>query len=104
MFHYTQPSVVPMILQGGLKMSSQGLGDGGVYFSTLSPCSYGLGSETSARLGNLDGSEDALIKDCFGVERLPEYKNMGKLDAVLVYAITPVALQPAPGGRDNAKM
>jgi len=39
LFHYTQPSVVPMIFKGGLRMSSQGQGDGGVYFSTLSPCS-----------------------------------------------------------------
>lgn len=76
-------------------MSTQGQGDGGVYFSTKSPVSYGLGKSTY---------EEAIIRDCFGVERLNEYRGQGKLDAVLVYCCEPSILQPAPGGRDNAKM
>ena len=44
-FHYTQPSLAPLILSAGLRMSTQGQGDGGVYFSTLSPASYELGSQ-----------------------------------------------------------
>lgn len=51
---------------------------------------------------SLELYEDALIKDCFGVERLLEYKGLGKLEALLVYAIPVGCLQPAPGGRDNA--
>ena len=37
LYHYTSESVLPLIAQGGLLMSTQGQGDGGVYFSTLSP-------------------------------------------------------------------
>jgi hypothetical protein len=33
-----------------------------------------------------------------------EYKGQGKLDVVIIYAISPLALQPAAGGRDNAKV
>ena len=34
LYHYTVPAVVPFILEGGFRMSTQGQGDGGVYFST----------------------------------------------------------------------
>ena len=34
MYHYTVPAVAPFILEGGFRMSTQGQGDGGVYFST----------------------------------------------------------------------
>jgi hypothetical protein len=95
LFHYTHPSVVPLILRGGLRMSTQGQGDGGVYFSTKSPVSYGLGKRTY---------EESIVRDCFGIERLKEYQGQSKLDAVLVYACEPSILLPAPGGRDNAKM
>jgi hypothetical protein len=101
LYHYTQVSVASLILKTGLRMSRQGQGDGGVYFSTLGPCSYGLGS---SELGSNELYEEMIIKDCFGVERLLEYKGQGKLDVVIVYAISPMALQPAPGGRDNAKV
>mmetsp|Transcript_33577 Transcript_33577/g.39454 ORF Transcript_33577/g.39454 Transcript_33577/m.39454 type:complete len:411 (+) Transcript_33577:2-1234(+) len=76
-------------------MSTQGQGDGGVYFSTLGPCSYGLGTYEY---------EENLIRDCFGVERLEEYKGQGRLSAVIVSACHPALLQPAPGGRDRAKV
>jgi len=102
LYHYTMPSIVPSILRGGLRMSTQGQGDGGVYFSTLGPCSYGMGSAFHKENNSLDRYEDALIKDCFGVERLAEYKGTDKLEALLVYAIPVGCLQPAPGGRDNA--
>jgi hypothetical protein len=92
--------VAPLILAGGLRMSRQGQGDGGVYFSTLGPCSYGLGRSEEAT----EAYEDSIIKDCFGIERLHEYKGQGKLDVVIIYAISPLALQPAAGGRDNAKV
>jgi len=95
LFHYTQPSVVPLILQGGLRMSTQGQGDGGLYLSTKSPVSYGLGKRSY---------EEAIIRDCFGIERLDEYKGQGKLDAVLVCGCEPSIFLPAPGGRGNAKM
>ena len=95
---YTSLSLAPLILSGGLRMSTQGQGDGGVYFSTLSPVSYGLGSQTTAEY------EENLIVDCFGKERLEEYRGKHKLDLVLVYGIEPALLQQAPGGRANAKM
>jgi len=34
LYHYTMPAVAPFILGGGFRMSTQGQGDGGVYFST----------------------------------------------------------------------
>jgi hypothetical protein len=95
LYHYTQPSLVKLMLTGGLRMSTQGQGDGGVYFSTLGPCSYGLGTFDY---------EENLIRDCFGAERLEEYKGEGRLTAVFVYACHPLLLQPAPGGRDKAKV
>eukprot|EP00615_Pteridomonas_danica_P010831 CAMPEP_0114328780 /NCGR_PEP_ID=MMETSP0101-20121206/631_1 /TAXON_ID=38822 ORGANISM="Pteridomonas danica, Strain PT" /NCGR_SAMPLE_ID=MMETSP0101 /ASSEMBLY_ACC=CAM_ASM_000211 /LENGTH=344 /DNA_ID=CAMNT_0001458209 /DNA_START=3088 /DNA_END=4118 /DNA_ORIENTATION=+ len=45
LYHYTSRSVASLILQSGLRMSSQGQGDGGVYVSTLGPASYGLGTD-----------------------------------------------------------
>lgn len=38
LYHYTSMAVAPMIMKGGLRMSTQGQGDGGVYFSTKGPC------------------------------------------------------------------
>jgi hypothetical protein len=85
MFHYTSSNVAEMILQGGLRMSTQGQGDGGgVYFSTFGPASYGLGT---------GDYEVNIIKDCFGVERLSEYEGKGKLDVVLVYGCEGAVLQ-----------
>ena len=44
LFHYTATSVVDLIIKNGLRMSTQGQGDGGVYFSTLGPASYKIGT------------------------------------------------------------
>jgi hypothetical protein len=95
LFHYTSLSVLPLILEGGLRMSTQGQGDGGVYFSLKSPLSYGLGTPQY---------EENIIKDCFGVERVQEYLGKGKLDVLVVYGCEANVLTQAPGGRDNAKM
>jgi len=95
LFHYTDPKFASLILQSGLRMSSQGQGDGGVYVSTQGPASYGIGSP---------GYEDNIIKDCFGVERLQEYLGKGKLDVILVYGCCAQILDQTPGGRLNAKM
>jgi hypothetical protein len=84
LYHYTAPKVASMILQSGLRMSTQGQGDGGVYVSTQGPASYGLGS---------DEYEDNIIKDCFGVERIDEYRGKGKLDVIIVYGCAPDILQ-----------
>jgi hypothetical protein len=65
-------------------MSTQGQGDGGVYVSTLGPASYGLGT---------DDYEVNIIKDCFGVERIEEYKGKGKLDVVIIYGCEGAVLQ-----------
>jgi len=48
LFHYTSHSVAALILEGGLRMSTVGQGDGGVYFSTLGPASMGLGKVCGA--------------------------------------------------------
>jgi hypothetical protein len=95
LYHFTSPPVAPSILKGGFRMSTQGLGDGGVTFANLGPASYDLGSPEY---------EDNIISDCFGKERLEEYRGQHKLDVCLVYGMEPSVLQQAPGGRDNAKM
>jgi hypothetical protein len=95
LYHYTVPAVAPFILKGGFRMSTQGQGDGGVYFSTLGPASYDLGTPKY---------EENIIVDCFGRERLEEYRGKHKLDVCLVYGAHPSILQQAPGGRENAKM
>jgi hypothetical protein len=92
---YTQVQIFPLILKTGFRMSTQGQGDGGVYFSTLGPAAYKLGT---------DKYEENIIVDCFGEERLEEYKGKGMLDLCLVYGAEPGVLSQAPGGRDNAKM
>jgi hypothetical protein len=76
LYHYTSLSVAPLIMKGGLRMSTQGQGDGGVYVSTQGPASYGLGT---------DDYEVNIIKDCFGLSRVAEYKGKGCLDVVIIY-------------------
>jgi len=48
--------------------------------------------------------EENIIVDCFGKERLEEYRGKHKLDVMFVYGAHPNILEQAPGGRDNAKM
>lgn len=76
LYHYTSPSVAPLILKGGLRMSTEGQGDGGVYVTTQGPASYGIGSADY---------EVNIIKDCFGASRIDEYLGKGNLDVILVY-------------------
>ena len=95
LYHYTVPAIRDLILQGGFRMSTQGQGDGGVYFSTMGPASYGLGTGEY---------ESNIIVDCFGASRLDEYRGKHKLDLLFVYGAEPRALNQAPGGRDNAKV
>jgi len=95
LYHYTAPFVGPLVLEGGFRMSTQGQGDGGVYFSTVGPAGYGLGTNDYER---------NIIIDCFGKERVDEYLGKGNLDVCLVYGCHPRVLIQAPGGRDNAKM
>jgi hypothetical protein len=132
LYHYTSPSVASLILKGGLRMSTQGQGDGGVYFSLKGPASYGYGLDaitrptpttTTATTNNANsippslstsGSdknsgetsdmdyESRLIIDCYGKERLHEYYGKNMLSLVLVCAIEEGILTKAPGGRDNA--
>ena len=40
LYHYTMPALGQLILDSGLRMSTQGQGDGGVYFSLLGPASF----------------------------------------------------------------
>ena len=94
-YHYTAPFLGPLIAETGFRMSTQGQGDGGVYFSLQGPVAYGLGSP---------GYEENIIVDCFGESRLEEYHGKGKLELVFVYGADPSVLTIAPGGRDNARM
>lgn len=43
-FHYTFQNLAPLILKTGLRMSTQGQGDGGVYVSVSSPASQWIGT------------------------------------------------------------
>jgi len=95
LYHYTSLANADIIAAGGLRMSTQGQGDGGVYFSTLGPASYDIGSPNY---------EKNIIIDCFGKSRVGEYLGKGKLDLCLVYSVEPGILQQAQGGRDNAKV
>ena len=76
LYHFTQPFLGPLITESGFRMSTQGQGDGGVYFSTLGPSCYELGSPQY---------EDNIIVDCFGVSRLEEFRDKQKLDLCIVY-------------------
>ena len=40
LYHYTQLALGELILNSGLRMSTQGQGDGGVYLSLLGPASF----------------------------------------------------------------
>ena len=90
LYHYTQSDLFPLIQKMGFRMSTQGQGDGGVYFSTLGPAAYALGT---------DLYEENIIVNCFGPERLDEYKGKGMLDLCLVYGADPRVLRQAPGER-----
>lgn len=56
---------------------------------------YGLGTKEY---------EHNIILDCFGNERMNEYKGQGRLNAVIVACCHTMVLQAAPGGRDKAKV
>lgn len=91
-YHYTTPQAVPLIAKSGLRMSAPKIfrgraSGGGVYFSSLGPCSYGLGGPEHSATGELHAYQEALVKDCFGVHRMHEFKGTSKLAAVLVYAL-----------------
>jgi hypothetical protein len=40
LYHYTMPALGELILNSGLRMSTQGQGDGGVYLSLLGTASF----------------------------------------------------------------
>jgi hypothetical protein len=83
LYHFTQSKTVSLIMRNGLRMSTQGQGDGGVYFSTLGPASFEFGTPDY---------EENIIRTCFGVHRMNEYRGLSKLDAVVIYACSPLAL------------
>ena len=63
-------------------MSTQGQGDGGVYFSTRGPASYGLGSHLY---------EDNIIVDCYGT--VVEKKKTSPEHSTVSAAAPPHALR-----------
>jgi hypothetical protein len=74
LYHYTTVPAAASILKTGLRLPSKG--EGGVYFSTQGPCSYGVYTSHY---------ETNIIKEWFGIERLQELKGKGHFDAVIVY-------------------
>jgi len=95
LYHYTNTLAAPFILDKGLKMSNTQQGDGGVFFSSLGPASYGLGTIYY---------ESNIIIDCYGKEFIEEYENKHKFDVVIVYEINPKLIEPVPGGKRNSFM
>ena len=86
-YHYTSPLSAPLILRGGLRISTkQGQSDGGVSFRHAT---YGLGSPDI---------EENIINDCFDKERLDEYRGKHKLDECFVCGVEP---GPAGPGRSR---
>jgi hypothetical protein len=87
-----------------------------VYFSTLGPASYGIGSESYEKNIIIDCKLScrvlsakpqvilSLERPGFGKERVEEYVGKNKLDLIIVYGLDPSILTQAPGGRDNAKV
>ena len=93
LFHYTTEFVAPFIDRGGLLMSASGPGNGGAYFSTKGPVSYGLGTPQY---------EDNVINDCFGsfgdeAKVLEEMKGKHFVDVCFVYGVEPRAARAVPG-------
>jgi hypothetical protein len=96
----------------GLAMSTQGQGDGGVYFATKGPASLKVllarprrvdrASQTRVQIGDKEYEQNIIVA-CFGKERMQEYLGKGKVDVCIVYAIDPRLLQQAPV-RDYARM
>ena len=72
-YHYTMNAIAPLIFQRGLRMSTQGQADGGVYFSSLESVTYDLESTMY---------EDNVIIDCFDKEMLEEYRGKHKTRCV----------------------
>jgi len=93
-YHYTKIEIAILIIKSGFKIystkdngnssnSSGGSGSGGVYFSTLGPASYDLGSPEY---------EENIIIDCFGIEKLEEMRGKHQVDVCMVYGIDPLIL------------
>jgi len=95
LYHYTTSDVVDSILSLGLRMSTSGQGDGGVYFSTKGPASYGIGTKEY---------ETNMISDVFGEESLHHYREKGKLDVLIVYGADPCSIERAPDSKDSLRM
>jgi hypothetical protein len=79
-YHYTSIDCALLILKTGFRYScsDHNSNSGGIHFTTLGPCSYGVHTKQY---------ETNIIKDCFGVERLRELKGKGLMDAVVVYGV-----------------
>jgi hypothetical protein len=99
LYHYTTEYVAPFIDKGGVLMAAMGPGDGGVYFSTKGPLSYGLGTPEY---------EENLLRDCFGSfgdedKVLEEMRGKHLVDVCFVYGVEPRAVRAVPGPTRFAK-
>jgi hypothetical protein len=76
MYHYTSTITAKLIIENGLRMSTHRQNEGGVFFTNLGPCAYGM---------HTSQYELNIIKDFHGIEKLQELKGKGNFDAVIVY-------------------
>jgi hypothetical protein len=95
LFHYTSLHAAAIIVKKGLRMNSidhshhdianifAGVGGrvgstngGGVYFTTKSPASYGVGTKSY---------EVNLLKDLYNIENVEKFRGSGKVSVVIVY-------------------
>ena len=93
-YHFTDPAYAASIQAQGLRMSTQGHGDG-VCFSLLGPASYGVGSPQYG---------ERLSTAILGEGRIKKTRGPRSLDLIVVYAIDSCLLSRAPGIRDDAVM
>jgi hypothetical protein len=94
-YHYTLPAAAEAIAEKGFRYSFHSVKDVGIYFTTLSPASYGLGCSEY---------EENLTADTLNPENLQNMRGGHKFDACFVYAAEPRVLRQAPGGRNTSVM
>eukprot|EP00615_Pteridomonas_danica_P014873 CAMPEP_0114398952 /NCGR_PEP_ID=MMETSP0102-20121206/15255_1 /TAXON_ID=38822 ORGANISM="Pteridomonas danica, Strain PT" /NCGR_SAMPLE_ID=MMETSP0102 /ASSEMBLY_ACC=CAM_ASM_000212 /LENGTH=477 /DNA_ID=CAMNT_0001560531 /DNA_START=460 /DNA_END=1893 /DNA_ORIENTATION=+ len=109
LYHYTTLPAALLIMKNGLRMSSGELsstsslnhhinnGEGGVFLTTQSPASYGLGTKNY---------EVNLIKDFLGIDKIKEFEHQANFDAFIVYGCSPNTLEqnPKAKGKKHSKM
>jgi len=94
-YHYTRPEFSSLIIKGGFKMSTNGQGDGGVSFLTYGPASFDIGSPHY---------EENVVLDCFGRDRVEEFRGQHRVDICVVYGIDPMMADKALNNLHHSTM